>query len=239
MRTPRLLLVLVLSVLTAGGAWAQEVDTTSAEPDNPYGTGAGFQLMLTNSGFGLGGYGQWAVSPSTSFLVETSIGAGKDRREQKFFDFFGRSYVPFKHHYFLQMPVRVGVHRRLFREEIQENFRPFVQASAGPTLGWQWPYFRDANGNGVFEPQRPNNETRYGSLESFFKGETRFGMGGMVGVGVFWGTSRSTAQGVRIAYSFNYFPRAVPLMQDVPELENSSRHYFGSPTISLVFGRLW
>lgn len=236
---PRFLLVLVLSAALglATAAEAQEPDTTGALPNNPYGTGAGFQLMLTNSGFGLGGYGQWTVSTNTSLLVETSISAGKDRREQKFFDFFGRSIIPNKANYFLKMPIRIGLHRRLFREDIRENFRPFVQASAGPTFGWQWPYFADNNDNGIWEPDRPHNEQRYGSLESFFKGETRVGMGGMVGVGVFWGMSRRTAQGVRIGYSFNYFPDGVQLME--LSLDNARRNYFGSPTISLVFGRLW
>ncbi len=213
---------------------AQEVDTTSSEPDNPYGTGAGMSILLTNSGFGLGGYSQWAFSPSTSFFAELTIASGKDRREQKFFDWWGNSYVPNKMNYFLMVPLRVGIHRRMFRNTIRENFRPFVQATVGPSIGWSWPYFNDTNGNGQFDQ---SSERKYGSLESLFKGESKYGFGGSIGVGVHWGVSQRVSQGVRISYSFNYFLQEVQLMED--GLTNARRHFFGTPAISLVFGRLW
>lgn len=213
---------------------AQETDSTSAEPNNPYGTGAGMSILLTNSGFGLGGYTQWAFTPSTSLFVELTIVNGKDRREQKFFDFWGNSVVPNKANYFLMAPLRIGVHRRLFRNVIQENFRPFVQATVGPSVGWEWPYFNDSNGNGVWDQ---TSERKYGSLESLFKGESKYGFGGSVGIGVHWGRSQQVSQGVRISYSFNYFLQEVQLMED--GLRNARRHYFGTPAISLVFGRLW
>lgn len=222
--------------MSASVAQAQVVDTTDDEPENPYGTGAGLSVQLTNSGFGLGGYMQWAFNPSTSFITELSISSGKDRREQKFFDWFGNSVVPNKANYFLMMPLRVGLHRRMFKESIRENFRPFVQGSIGPTLGWQWPYFADNNGNGVLDRE---TEQQYGSLESLFKGESRYGFGGTVGVGVFWGVSRRVTQGVRLSYTFNYFLNEVQLMEADPSIENASRKYFGTPAITLIFGRLW
>lgn len=231
----RTVLALIIGLfLCAAPVRAQESDTTSSEPDNPYGTGAGMSILLTNSGFGLGGYMQWAFSPSTSVFTELNVTAGKDRREQKFFDFFGNSIVPNKMNYFLMAPLRVGIHRRMFRNSIRENFRPFVQATIGPSVGWEWPYFRDSNGNGVWDR---NSEQKYGSLESVFKGESKYGFGGSVGVGVYWGVSQSVSQGVRISYSFNYFLQEVQLMEE--GIENARRHYFGTPAISLVFGRLW
>ena len=197
---------------------------------NPYGSGIGLEMLLTNNGFGLGGYYHRALGSSTSFMTEISLGAGKDEQELKFFR-FGSSYIPNKANYLLMLPAQVGVSRRLFREDIEDNFRPFLQVTGGPTLGWEYPYFNDANGNGKLDAE----ERTYDSISGLSRGSFRFGMGGMIALGAHFGVSKKVTQGVRLGYAFTYFFEGVQLLE--PDVQGP-QHFFGTPSISLIFGKL-
>lgn len=208
---------------------------------NPYGTGIGLAIALTNSGFGFGGYYQYAVSSRSSLMAEFQLAAGKDEREEKFFSYFGNSYVPDKANYFLMLPIHVGAQRRLFVDTIEDNFRPFLQVLVGPTLGWEYPYFRDCNGNGILdqglECEDGGVERQYDSISALFRGRSRLGAGGLLALGAHFGFSKKMTQGVRIGYAINYFFQDVHLLE--PDVPDGTRRFFGSPTISLVFGRLF
>lgn len=231
---------LVLPGLVIAQSRAVQPDTASVSL-NPYGTGIGLAIALTNSGFGFGGYYQHAISSTSSLMAEILLAAGKDEREEKFFSYFGNSYVPDKANYFLMLPVHVGAQRRLFVESIEDNFRPFVQVLAGPTLGWEYPYFRDCNGNGILEQglecEGGGEERQYDSISAIFRGRSRLGAGGLIALGAHFGFSKKMTQGVRIGYAVNYFFQGVQLLE--PDVRDGTRHFFGSPTISLVFGRLF
>ena len=227
---------LLLALAVALPAQAQSASDDADVRRNPYGTGAGGALLLTNSGFGLGGYYNRAWGPRTSFRAELSLGAGKDEREIKFFG-YGRSQIPSKANYLLMLPLQLGVQRRLFRETIEDNFRPYLQLTAGPTLGWVYPYFDDRNGNGLLDDAGEDPERTYDSFTALPKGHARFGMSGMLAIGAHFGLSRRVTQGLRIGYAFTYFSEPVQLLEaDVP---GSAHRYFGTPTISLTFGRLY
>ncbi len=224
----RLLGIALLLFIGTSAVWAQDTLQTKV---NPYGSGHGFTLLLTNSGFGFGGYYRKALSETTSLVGEIMLGSGKDEREQKFITFWGQAVIPNKKNYLLIVPLQFGVQKRLFKETIRENFRPYIQLSGGPAFGWVSPYFRDSNGNGTREPQ----EKIYDSIGAFPKGKGRVGVGGTLALGAFFGFSKRTTQGVRLGYTFTYFFEAVELMEtDV----RPPQHYFGTPFISLVFGRI-
>lgn len=199
--------------------------------EHPYGSGLGFQILLTNSGFGLGGYYFRAINDGTSFMTDISLGAGKDERELKFFR-FGSSFIPNKANYLLMMPMQAGLIHRLFRNSIEENFRPYVQVTAGPTLGWEYPYFDDINGDGQYDPQE---EDTFDSIGALPKGDFRLGIGGTIAVGAHFGLSRKVTQGVRIGYSFTRFFQGIQLLE--PQVQEAQR-FFGTPTITLTFGKL-
>lgn len=231
----RLLLALAF-VLAAAPAAAAQARTEPAPEDatvdgsNPYGSGLGLEILLTNNGFGLGAYYHRALGRATSFMAEVSLGAGKDEQELKFFR-FGTSYIPNKANYLLMLPIQAGISQRLFQESIEDNFRPFLQATAGPTLGWEYPYFRDSNGNGTYD----TSERTYDAIGALPRGELRLGVGGMLAVGAHFGTSRKVTQGVRIGYAFTYFFEGIQLLE--PHVQEAQR-FFGTPTISLIFGKL-
>jgi len=245
-RIGRASILLVASLLAlpgpaTAGPDAQQADTSTVSRLNPYGTGIGLAIALTNSGFGLGGYYQRAVSSRTSIIGELQIAAGKDEREEKFFSYFGNSYVPQKANYFLMLPIHVGLQHRLFVDAIEDNFRPFVQVMVGPTIGWEYPYFQDCDGNGIFEQRSVcedgEQERQYDSISAIFRGHSRFGAGGVIALGAHFGFSKKMTQGVRIGYSVNYFLQRIRLME--PDVPNGQQRFFGTPTISLVFGRLF
>lgn len=235
-----LLLFALLAGLSAGAAAAQEVDTAAAKR-NPYGTGAGLQILLTNNGFGLGAYYKHTLSRSTSFLVEANLGAGKDEREVKFFGSRGTSSIPYKANYLLMLPVQMGVQQRLFQEVVEENFRPYLQMTAGPTLGWEYPYFKDCDGDAKYDRTTLCDgggfESPYDPLGSLPRGDLRFGLGGTIALGAHFGISKKMTQGVRIGYIFNYFFEDIELLE--PDIPGAAQQFFGTPSISLTFGRLF
>lgn len=235
MQSARLRFGMILGLVLGLTGWSAAQDTTAPavkkEYTNPYGNGIGLQISLTNSGFGLGGYYQRELSPTSSLIAEFSIVGLKDEREQRFFGFFGESIIPNKQNYLHTIPVLVGVQTRLFSETIKENFRPFAQFSAGPTLGWLAPYYDDLNGNSV----RENNERSFDVISAFPKGEARLGAGGTIAFGANFGLSRRVTQGIRFGYTFTYFFSDISLLE--PRVKESQR-FFGTPTITLTFGRI-
>ena len=231
------LLPLVALALCSTAGHAQPVPEPP-EPEGPahYGTGIGASILLTNYGFGLGGVYRQALGEATSFVVEASIGSGKDEREQEFFvGFFGDTVVPFKRSNFLMAPLYVGLERRLFRASVEDGFRPFAQILGGPALGFQWPYFEDENDNGL----RDTDERKLGVLSGLGDGSFRVGVGGTLAFGAYFGESRRATQGVRIGYTAAYFFDAVELLEPRPEVESPTQHFFGTPVVSLHLLRLF
>ncbi len=221
-------LLLLAAAPAAQGQQPSGSDTTAAR----YGSGIGAEIVLTNSGFGLGGYLRYRFEPGTSALLEIHLAPGKDPREASFFDRFGQRDIPRKAHYLLIAPVHVGFQYRLFADRIEDNFRPFVQLAAGPAFGWAYPYFEDENGN----EQLDEGERVYGTFAALQRGEPRTGVSAVLAVGAFFGEGRRAARGVRVGYEATYFFRGVQLLE--PQVQ-PARRFFGTPTISLIFGRLW
>lgn len=240
LRLCRALSVLMLLLATGQGLHAQPV---SQAPDDHalYGQGLGLGVLLTNSGFGIGGYYHHALSASVAPFVEIQMRSGKHESEAVFSTLFGRRVIREKYNFLMMLPVHAGVQVRLFRDEIESNFRPYIQIAAGPTLGWEYPYFEDCNNNGEYDltadcdgdGQMGGREQFYDFFSGFPRGEFRYGMGGMIGLGAFFGSSDRYTQGVRIGYTFAYFTEEIQLLEEV------AQHYFGSPIITYQFGRLF
>lgn len=212
-----------------------QVSHAQARPDsltNVYGSGAGLEVLITNSGFGLGAYLQQAVGRHTSATLAFHIGSEKSEREVRFLG-VSQNFIPDKANYFLRAPILIGVQRRLWQAFIEDNFRPYAQIALGPSLGWIYPYFDDENTNGTYDP----GERRYEGFGSLFKGSFRFGFGGMIGLGAQFGENPRTTQGMRVGYSFNYFLDPIQLLE--PDESSPAIRFFGTPTISITFGRLF
>lgn len=231
----------ILLLLMAGEAAAQE-DISALTPRD-YGNGAGLHVLLTNHGFAFGGYYTRAVSESVSMMLDANLGTAKDEREAQFLR-YGNTFVMGKANYVLMLPVQGGVSIRLFRDSIEDNFRPYVQFSGGPTLGFQAPYFNDCNGNGNLDEgvdctgdgEFTDREETYGLFRALPRGQFKFGAGATVALGAFFGEGGRTTHGLRVGYSFNYFVEGVQLLEHRHQSE--PRRFIGTPTITLSLGRL-
>ena len=214
-------------------------DVVPLPPDTTallYGTSQALTFQITEFGLGAGVASRMAVSDDVSAVAEISFGAGRDEREQQFFvGFFGDSVVPFKRNYVLFVPFRLGVERRLFRRAIEDNFRPFVHASGGPTLALQWPYFDDADGDGQLDV---GEEERLSTFAGLLDAEPRLGAGLTLAVGAAFGSSRRTAQSLRIGVAGDVFPGEIDLLELDPSIEQPSRRAFWTPVISVHIARL-
>ncbi len=130
------------------------------------------------------------------------------------------------------LPAQVGFQQRLFRESIEDNFRPYLQVTTGPTFGWEYPYFLDDNGNGVLD----EGEKVLDSISALPKGRGRFGLGGTLALGAHFGRSRSVVQGVRLGYTFTYCFQGIQLLEPTVQ---EAQHFFGTPTLTFLFGKLF
>lgn len=220
-------------------AFSQATDTESAVSDppreekvGPANRGLGGQVLLLNSGLGLGFYVTRMVSPDVTLLAEISLSSIKDDREVAFFDRLGQKDVPNKANYVFQIPVQFGVERRLFRASIEDNFRPFFHVVTGPSFVWRSPYFDDVNNNGELD----TDERIFSSFQSLSKGSLEMGWSGTISLGAHFGKLYGGSQSLRVGYTFTYFFNEIPLLE--PSVRAPAR-WVGSPTIRLSFGKLY
>ncbi len=235
--------VVTLLTLCVIAATARRADAQAPQRSDPT---IGFALTLTNSGFGFGGYARDSLTTQWAMMLEASLASGKDEREVAFLNRFGQKSIPGKANYLLVAPFRLGVQRRVFADQIEDNFRPFYQLSAGPTLAWEYPYFADCNGDGRFDVQVDCNgdeivaegegDERLSTYRALSRGRMLMGLGGALTLGAYFGRGSNGARGFRIGYAFNYYPTGTALL----EVDSDDpRHYFGTPFVTVYFGRLF
>lgn len=194
----------------------REVDAPKNLYDEGYRTGFGFNLALTDFGFGAGGQFRFGIKPYTEALVSLKISGLKDPTEQTFTDFLGYRTTPDKYQRVISIPLYVGVKQRLFPEKIADNFRLYSSISAGPAFAFSYSYFNDISENGF----RENDARLYGFTErtnDIFSGwgnsETHWGMGGEFTVGIDFGDNFSNLSSVQFGYTMNYFPNGIQVLQ--------------------------
>jgi len=232
----RVILLLVVLALGMGAPTRVLAQTRSANANSlsadtsRAGRALGLQVVLNNSGFGLGLYFSNDLSDTFRYTIETSLGAAKDEREVAFFDRFGRRDVPNKSNYLLEIPFHIGLERRFFRAQIEDNFRPFLLMKAGPLLGWAYPYFEDKNKNG----QLDTDEHSFDVLSGITHGHIEAGVSVGLYIGAHFGAPGTTSQGVRIGYQLSYYKNTIALLDE--SIKDPSRR-IGTPVIAVYFGR--
>jgi hypothetical protein len=175
----------------------------------------GIDLLVSNSGFGLGGFYRRQYSDDLYGFATLSISEAKDDREVEVYDYFrGEFFTPGKVNRFILVPLFIGVQKRLFREEVADNFRPYVTAALGPTLVYSAPYDREF-------------------FNSLGHGQAHYTLGGYVGFGAFFGVESGNLVGVSFRYYF------VPLKNQVESLQNVYKKQFGGFFITLNVGTVY
>lgn len=222
-----------------------EADSTilsSAEqlaPQPNYYNAWGLDILVSNDGFGLGTFYRREFTDDLFGFAMFSISESKDEREFEQYDYYyGVSYVPGKLQRFMVLPLTFGLQYRLFREDITDNFRPFVNVGAGPTMIFSSPFAevsitRDANGNPI---STQSNQIEF--FKSLGRGQAHYTASAFIGVGANFGTEKATVFGVNFRYYFTYlFGNGLPSLYNTSTGEIAARKKdFGGFFITLNVG---
>lgn len=189
--------------------------------------------MLSNNGFALGGFYRHEFSQDWSLMISLGISDVKDDAEVEQYTYWGGMTVPFKKNRLLMVPLMAGVQYRLFRDDIIDNFRPYISAGAGPTMIFVAPYAKDnifTLSNGTLYNQREEIEF----FSSLKYGQAKYTVGGYVGAGAYFGIDRSTVSGLGFRYYYIPFPSGIAVMEE--QLKRGMVKRFGGFYITLSVG---
>ncbi len=220
------LLVILLICSVVAPATAQRplrTDTTIVfEPSSPivprtvtyqpFQDAWGIDLKLSNNGFAAGLFYRHAFTDDLSGTMDFFISDVKDDAEVERYTYYGDSFVPGKKNRLLMFPLMAGLQYRLFKDEIMDNFRPFLTAGGGPAMIFVAPYSR------VQEIVFPDGEVFYQEEQvEFFSslkyGKAHFTVGGYVGAGAYFGIDRNTITGLSFRYYYVPFPSGIEVME--------------------------
>lgn len=197
--------------------------------------GGAFRIFITSYGFGLGGFYRLQFDETLAYQLELEISPGKDEREFEEFDYYGFSYTRNKINSLLLIPITNALTYRMFKDDIVENFRPYLSAGVGPLIGYSYPYKGD-------------------SFSGLGDGIWKVGFTGFIGFGADFGMNFTSLQGVSFKYTFNYLPDGVPLLVEAIPLHGDGsdpskltgydfrkkpKDTFQSLQLSLNIGKMW
>ena len=186
----------------------------------------GIDILISNDGFGLGGSYSREFTPDIMGFATFSISESKDPREVEQIDIFGNTYTPGKLNRFLVLPLMFGIDYRLFREDIVDTFRPYVNVGAGPAMIYQMPYI-DISGD------TPDLVTinQVDFFKAIGRGRPHYTVSSFIGFGARFGAERAGSFGVNFRYYFTYL-----LSGSLPSLYNPNDPLGGATATKRDFG---
>lgn len=228
--------------------------------------GMSFTLLINNFGFGIGAEYRRALSPRTDLLIETHWAGLKDDTEQSFQYITGQQVVPNKQNRVMVFPVMAGVRKRIFAEQVSDNFRIHVSGQIGPSFAYSYPYYnQDAFANipyfflddpTVFYPGpvqgRDPIVMPHDALSGLGDGEWITGMAGQFQIGADFGSTFKQIQSLKLGFYAHYYPQGIQVMEPVRVVGYSAdlaaygvvkgspkQKFFATPIITLVLGGMW
>ncbi|MDX1671213.1 MAG: hypothetical protein R3211_02660 [Balneolaceae bacterium] len=253
-------LLIALVALPAAAQTLEPEVIPLPDPRSPYEEGKrnslGFNLFINNFGFGIGGQYSRYISPGGQIFFKTGVTGIRDITEQSFQDFFtGQRIIPNKFNRALGIPLLVGYKHRLFGRKIDDNFRFFVSGAAGPAMAFVFPYLDDIDGSGYRNSFIVGNSRVVEPINDFFtgwnEGSIEWGLNGEFSVGVDIGDNFSKLTTVQFTYFAYYFDQGLQIMEPFRPVVDSNgqivgrepffdkQKFFGTPTISFIFGGIW
>jgi hypothetical protein len=185
----------------------------------------GFDILVSDGGIGAGGFYWREITPRIAGFINLSVSEAKDSREVEFYNpWTGQQFVPGKVNRFLVIPLQVGAQYRLFKDQIMDNFRPFVGIGIGPTMIYATPYDRDF-------------------FSALGHGKSYYTVGGFVGAGAYIGSDVSSLVGINFRYYFVPYFGGINSMDATiiggeggPEERFVRKDQFGGFYITFTFG---
>lgn len=189
--------------------------------DAPAKHGVGMDLLFSASGWGIGGFFQKELTTNWSGFMHLGVSG---RRNTDEFENAWLGPIPVvsnKVNRLFMVPFTIGAQYRVFREALQETFRPFISAGITPTYIMSTPYIRDGQFYDFF--------AAFGHATSYVR------LGGVIGVGSFFG---SPATGSLIGVQIRYF--AIPFGgSGIESVRNNPVRDFGGIFLSLTVGHAY
>jgi hypothetical protein len=190
----------------------------------------GFNILMSNNGFGAGFFLRHEYTDEIAGFVDFTISDVKDDGEVEYFNYWtGQSYVPNKVNRLIYMPLVAGIQYRLFKDDIVDNFRPYLTAGIGPSIIFVAPY-------SSLQTDPMSGQPYYSPIDFFSSlkyGRFRYTFGGYIGAGAYFGLDKGSLSGVTVRYYFSPFPSGIQVMT------NSVLKSFGGLYITLTFGTLY
>ena len=194
----------------------------------------GLDLLMSNNGIGLGLFYRSELSDELSLMFNFAVSDVKDDAEFEQYDYYGNSYIPGKKNRLLMIPVTASIQYRLFKDEIVDNFRPFINAGIGPTMIYVAPYANPVNyyfTDGSYAYTDPGKIDFFTSLKY---GKMRYTLGGYIGAGAYFGMEKGTLTGLSVKYFLAPFRDGIEVMNNGGFIKN-----FGGLFITLTFGSMY
>ena len=146
----------------------------------------GLDILIGESGFGLGGFYRHHLSGDFTFFSDFSFSEAKDEREIEYYDYWGNPVVIGKKNRIFQVPVNFGVQYRLFKDELTDNLRPYINLGVGPAIVFTTPYDKEY-------------------FSAFGKARLKMAGGGYFGFGANFGIDQSSLIGINLRYYYIKF----------------------------------
>jgi hypothetical protein len=206
MQKTKFLILILLAVNITFAQINQNPGLNTKEKRNNLGLG----VVYSEKGYGITGAYFKTISHSSDMFVNFSITGISDNREFEYFDYWGNSYIPGKVNRVFLLPLNIGIQHYIFKDEIENDFKPLVNFGITPALVLTNPY-----------------DKSYFKAFGYFN--AAFAFGGFAGVGMEYDQSKNLAFSLNLRYFY------LPVIgNSVQSIVNSPMKDLGG--IQLVFG---
>jgi hypothetical protein len=141
----------------------------------------GVDLMISDGGFGFGGFYRHSLTEHFTLFTDISFSESKDEREFEYIDVFGNKFTIGKKNRVFVIPLNFGIQYRLFAKELADNLRPYINVGVGPSLILTTPYSEEF-------------------FNAFSHAQTKIAAGGYIGFGANFGLNKSSLLGLNFRY---------------------------------------
>ncbi len=188
-----LTLFVICSILSA-----QDFEPSAETPfDTKRQAGLGFAMAESGSSLGL--FMTWPLLPDFHFGVGFDAFLLRDSKQLDFYDYYyGMPYTINKQNNVYLFDLMVTAKRRLFREDLSDDFRPFLSVAVGPIYGMNYPEVNTDSG-----AYQKNDEFAWA-------------FGGYVGCGIDFSVKANSMVSIRAQY------RIIPFPEKIGERSNHS-----------------
>jgi len=175
----------------------------------------GFDLMISDGGFGFGGFYRHHIVNNFTMFSDISFSEMKDEREFEYIDIFGNKFTVGKKNRVFVVPLNFGIQYRMFANELADNLRPYINLGVGPSFIVTTPYSEEF-------------------FKSFSYAQFKVAAGGYIGFGANFGLNKSSLLGL----NFRYY--IIKLFDDgVESLEGKKRDTIGGFFVTFNIGFMY